>query len=197
MGRHAVSDPTAHPTMGSFAAAVFGVKNNATQHQRGVSKAEAVPTCAYNAALRAVPAKGRAVSSHRTSQPNPGGIGGFWGGFLDLSRRNLANWECRAKPSCSFRRHHCSRCPPSRMRHLLRRASNSRRFRRRSPSGGRGRGGSMGSVGRGGRGGGRGGGAGGKWGYMGSVGGIWGEWGGYGDPHPTLATCHIGPAPLV
>lgn len=55
MGRHAVSDPTAHPTMGSFAAAVFGVKNNATQHQRGVSKAEAVPTCAYNAALRAVP----------------------------------------------------------------------------------------------------------------------------------------------
>lgn len=81
MGRHAVSDPTAHPTMGSFAAAVFGVQNNATQHQRGVSKAEAVPTCTHSAALRAVPAKGRAVSSHRTSQPNPGGIGGFWGGF--------------------------------------------------------------------------------------------------------------------
>ncbi|XP_040541321.1 collectin-12-like isoform X5 [Gallus gallus] len=74
MGRHAVSDPTAHPTMGSFAAAVFGVQNNATQHQRGVSKAEAVPTCTHSAALRAVPAKGRAVSSHRTSQPNPGAL---------------------------------------------------------------------------------------------------------------------------
>ncbi|XP_040541326.1 C-type lectin domain family 2 member D-like isoform X10 [Gallus gallus] len=74
MGRHAVSDPTAHPTMGSFAAAVFGVQNNATQHQRGVSKAEAVPTCTHSAALRAVPAKGRAVSSHRTSQPNPGDL---------------------------------------------------------------------------------------------------------------------------
>lgn len=44
------------------------------------------------------------------------------------SNRNLASWECREKPSCSLRRHHCSMRPPRRMRHLLRRESNSRRF---------------------------------------------------------------------
>ncbi|KAK2085806.1 hypothetical protein P7K49_035231 [Saguinus oedipus] len=55
------------------------------------------------------------------------------------SSRNLASCECREKPSRSLRRHHCSMCPPSRMRHLLRCASSCRRFSRRrqdtSPAG--------------------------------------------------------------
>lgn len=47
------------------------------------------------------------------------------------SSRNLASCECREKPSCSLRRHHCSMWLPRRMRHLLRRASSCLRFSRR------------------------------------------------------------------
>lgn len=60
------------------------------------------------------------VPSLRTPDPGP-----------NRSNRNLASCECKEKPSCSLRRHHCSIWPPRRMRHLLRRASSCRRFSRR------------------------------------------------------------------